>query len=210
MNMMLMRPLLLAGGVLLLSACGGKPAAEAEPAVEAEPAADATGTAVALRAADASGATPPASDPSAVAVIRRPAAGGVEAPSAADGTVQSIERVLGDGAAYQRVFTALQQAVKAGDIGAVAALVRYPLRVSVDGKARTVPDAAAFSRDYAKIITADIAQVIQQQTFDSVMVNQQGVMLGDGQVWITGVCTDKSCSRQDVKVSTIQTAPSTP
>ncbi|KAG1258223.1 hypothetical protein G6F65_015650 [Rhizopus arrhizus] len=41
------------------------------------------------------------------------------------------------------------------------------------------------------------------QDFGKVFVNQQGVMIGDGQVWLTGECLDKACARTEVKVGTI-------
>ncbi len=36
------------------------------------------------------------------------------------------------------------------------------------------------------------------------MVNDQGVMLGQGEMWINGVCLDTACKRVDVKIVTIQ------
>jgi hypothetical protein len=29
-------------------------------------------------------------------------------------------------------------------------------------------------------------------------------MIGDGEVWITGFCRDKSCKQSDIKIGTIQ------
>ncbi len=29
-------------------------------------------------------------------------------------------------------------------------------------------------------------------------------MIGDGEVWITGFCRDKSCRQSDIKIGTIQ------
>lgn len=115
-----------------------------------------------------------------------------------------IERVLGDAAAYETVFIALQQGVARGDRAAVAALMRYPLRVDVAGKQRQIRDAATFEREYDSIVTRNVARTIAAQSFDTVFANQQGVMIGNGQVWLNGICGDAACARSDVRVVSIQ------
>ena len=142
-------------------------------------------------AAPAAPATPPEAD----APTSEPAQGDARA---------RIERVLGDAAAYEKVFTDLQQGVARGDQAAVAALMRYPLRVDVAGKARQVRDAATFEREYDSIVTRGVARTIAAQSFDTVFVNQQGVRIGNGQVWINGTCVDAACARSDVRVVSIQ------
>lgn len=115
-----------------------------------------------------------------------------------------IERVLGDAAAYEKVFTALQLGVASGDRARVAALMRYPLRVDVAGAQRQIRDAATFEREYDSIITGNVARTIAAQNFDTVFASQQGVMIGNGQVWINGTCVDAACARSDVRVVSIQ------
>ncbi|KAG1477546.1 hypothetical protein G6F54_014071 [Rhizopus delemar] len=61
-----------------------------------------------------------------------------------------------------------------------------------------------FQRNYEKIITPAVVKAMSGQDFGKVFVNQQGVMIGDGQVWLTGECLDKACARTEVKVGTIQ------
>lgn len=120
-------------------------------------------------------------------------------------TSESIQEVLGDSAQYRKVITAFQAAVRTHDPGAVAALVRYPITVTVIGKGRrTIRDSAAFVGAYDRIITPAIAAAVQGEKYDALMVNYQGVMLGNGEVWINGTCRDASCSASDVKVITIQ------
>jgi len=138
-----------------------------------------------------------------------PAEAGPNAPAdaAAPGTGDArgrIERVLGDADQYETVFKALQQGVAGDDRAAVAALMRYPLRVDTGGSKREVPDAATFQREYERIITAPVARAISAQSFDTVFANQQGVMIGNGQAWLNGTCLDKACSRTDVKVVALQ------
>ena len=118
----------------------------------------------------------------------------------------SIDRLLGDHAKYQAVIEAYQQAVTRGDKAAVAALVDYPLQVDIDGSRTAIRDASAFVQDYDRIITPAIARTIEAQKYSELMVNSQGVMFGNGETWINGVCKKGSadCGEFEVKVVTIQ------
>ena len=49
-----------------------------------------------------------------------------------------------------------------------------------------------------------MVKAVSAQDFGKVFVNQQGVMIGDGQVWLSGQCLDAACTRTEVKVITIQ------
>ncbi len=120
---------------------------------------------------------------------------------------EQIDRLLGDHVAYRRVFDALQQAVAHDDAAAVADLVSFPITVSVDGKLIIVKNAARFGALYEKIMTPAVARAITGTAYDEVMVNSQGVMLGDGQAWISGICRDAACSQSEVKVIKLQSAP---
>lgn len=195
---------------LLLAACSQAPAPAADDAVAPPPM---SGPAPPAGDADRTEAPAPA-EPTAPFVPQDAAStpaveSGPNAPAdaAAQGAGENrarIERVLGDAGQYEQVFKSLQQAVASGDRAAVAALVRYPLKVGTQGASREVSDAATFQREYDRIITAPVARAIAAQSFDTVFVNQQGVMIGSGQVWINGTCVDQACTHSDVKVGTIQ------
>lgn len=114
---------------------------------------------------------------------------------------QRIDQVLGDAAQYEAVFNAFQKAVNGGDRAAVVEEVRFPLNIANGAK---ITGPGEFQRNYERILTPAVRKAIAAQKFDDVMVNQQGVMLGDGQVWLNGTCLDQACSRTEVKVVTIQ------
>ena len=103
---------------------------------------------------------------------------------------------------------AYQKAVAEGDKAAVAALVNYPLAVTLDGKQTSIPDAMAFVGHYDQIVTPAIASVIKAQKYPELMVSGKGVMFGNGETWINGICRPDSadCSEFDVKVIAIQPA----
>ncbi|WP_459040875.1 hypothetical protein [Stenotrophomonas sp. PSU-St19] len=170
---------------LLLAACS-QPAPPAKPAVDAPP------------PMEASAAATPASEPAKAAAEP---AGAVPAEVSAEDARARIETLLGDAAQYEKVFNAFKTAVVGGDRAAVVEEVRFPLNIS-GGKKITGP--GEFQRNYEKIITPAVVKAVSGQDFSKVFVNQQGVMIGDGQVWLNGQCLDQACTKTEVKVITIQ------
>lgn len=191
---------------LLLAACS-QPAPPAADAAAAAPTSPPTTTTTPSEDAPAAGMSPDAvATPAEAAAQTTPATAAPEASAdSSDGDVrQRIERLLGDAPRYEAVFTALQKGVAAHDATAVAALPLYPVNVNVGGKKRKVADAATFEREYDRIITADIARTITEQKLDDVFVNWQGVMLGNGQIWINGICPANDCTKAKVGIVTVQ------
>ncbi|WP_447933904.1 hypothetical protein [Stenotrophomonas lactitubi] len=187
--------------VLLLAACS-------QPASPPEPAADAPPPMTGATPAEAAASTTPdavAAPQAAAEHAKDAAAAPANAPSpvepAADDARARIETLLGDAAQYEKVFNAFKTAVVAGDRPAVVEEVRFPLNIS-GGKKITGP--GEFQRNYEKIITPAVVKAVSAQDFGTLFVNQQGVMIGDGQVWLNGECLDKACTRTEVKVITIQ------
>jgi hypothetical protein len=123
------------------------------------------------------------------------------APTALD---KSIDLSVGDHVKVHTILTQLQQSVASHNASAVATLVHYPIKVNPGKKPFTVKNEKAFTKDYDRIITHDIQDAILKQKYENLFVNSQGAMIGDGEVWITGFCRDKSCKLSDIKIGTIQ------
>lgn len=117
---------------------------------------------------------------------------------------KSIDLSVGNHLKVQRLLTDLQQSVSQHNAAAVAALVHYPIKVNPGKHPITIKNPKAFIKDYDRIITPDIAAAIYKQKYDALFVNSQGVMIGDGEVWITSFCLDKNCKNSDIKIGTIQ------
>ena len=177
-----MRTIAVLISALMLAACS-QPAPPAEPAVDAPP------------PMEANAAATPAAEPAASA----PVAPAAEVP--AEDARARIDAVLGDAAQYETVFNAFKAAVVSGDRAAVVEEVHFPLNIA-GGKKITGP--GEFQRSYEKIITPAVVKAVSEQDFGKVFVNQQGVMIGDGQVWLNGQCLDQACTKTEVKVITIQ------
>ena len=119
----------------------------------------------------------------------------------------AIDNNLGDHEKYQAVIKALQNAVAAADAASVAALVDYPISVEIDGKATIIKDERDFVARYKGFMTAQIANAIVATKYSDLLVNSKGVMFGQGQAWLNGICKDDACKALDVKLVTLQPSP---
>jgi len=117
---------------------------------------------------------------------------------------KSIDLSVGDHVKVQHILTQLQAAVAKHNAAAVADLVHYPIKVNPGKKPFIIKNEKAFIKDYDRIITQDIQDAIFKQKYENLFVNSQGAMIGDGEVWITSFCRDKSCKQSDIKIGTIQ------
>jgi hypothetical protein len=125
-------------------------------------------------------------------------------PAALSALDKSIDLSVGDHVKVHQLLTQLQAAVAKHDVATVASLVNYPIKVNPGNKPFVVKNEKAFIKDYDRIITQDIQAAIFKQKYENLFVNSQGAMIGDGEVWITGFCRDKSCRQSDIKIGTIQ------
>jgi hypothetical protein len=89
--------------------------------------------------------------------------------------------------AYASFLARLQSAIRTGNRDAVIKLVRIPLRVNSNGKSQIYRDVASVERDYDRIFTPAVRQAILNQRFESLFGRDQGVMIGNGQVWFDHV-----------------------
>lgn len=123
-------------------------------------------------------------------------------------TDAAVDNALGDHTAYRAAFDAIQEAVADDDKTGFAAWVSYPIALTADGEAMTIEDAAQFEEHYDLILTDEIKAAIADQKWQDLFVNYQGIMFGNGQVWLNGICKDDKCAEFDVKIITIQSTAS--
>lgn len=126
-------------------------------------------------------------------------------------TDAAVDSALGDHTVYRAAFDAIQTAVAEDDKAGFAAWVSYPIALTADGEEATIEDAAQFEADYDLILTDEIKAAISEQKWQDLFVNYKGIMFGNGQVWLNGICKDDACAAFDARVVTIQsTADITP
>lgn len=97
----------------------------------------------------------------------------------------------------------LQQAVKSDSAAEVAKLVSFPLRVNgLAGKNRKL-NAAQFAKEYASVFTPAIKATVLKQEAKTLFRKSEGAMMGDGEVWLSGICEDSKCVKSQIKVISV-------
>jgi hypothetical protein len=93
-----------------------------------------------------------------------------------------------DKEAFIRFYYAFKRAVAKDDRKAVAGMVSYPL-TAVGLKNRQIPlkRPADLVAHYAAVFPACMRQAVLSQRISRIFCRDQGVMFGDGEVWIAGV-----------------------
>lgn len=116
----------------------------------------------------------------------------------------TIDGVLGDHEPYAEAFAAIQTAVADYEAEAVARWVAYPFSASIDGETHAIAGAEDFVMHYDEIVTEEVRETVTNQRYEDLFVNAEGVMLGNGQMWLNGVCSDDGCSETDVRIVAIR------
>jgi hypothetical protein len=114
-----------------------------------------------------------------------------------------IEQVHGNEAAFKAGFEALQYAVTADDRETVAALMKYPFRLTIGGERSRITSDTKWLARYDEVMTPEIKAVILDQAYDTLLVTEDGVMLGNGEVWMVPVCAGRRCQQTVWLVSAI-------
>jgi len=116
----------------------------------------------------------------------------------------AIETNFGDAEPFVEAFDAIQAAVEADDAETFASWISYPFRVTVDGESYVFEGEDGVVDHYASMMTDEIKSAIVDQQFKDLFVNAEGVMFGDGQLWLTGICQNEPCDIFDVRIITVQ------
>ncbi|MER9336477.1 hypothetical protein NKJ06_21195 [Mesorhizobium sp. M0293] len=138
----------------------------------------------------------------ALGLISAIGAGSALAQSVAD-VNSNLDTLFGNHAQYQTFFDQLKKAVGSDAKATVATMFDYPFQARIKGKALKIRDAKQFVADYDQIITGKVKAAVVKQTYGTLFANSQGVMIGDGEVWFSGICSDNSCKQQTVRITAI-------
>ena len=112
----------------------------------------------------------------------------------------NLDSLFGDHKPYEEFFAKLKKAVADGDKETVASMIDYPFQARLKGKAVKIRDQKHFVADYDQVVTAKVKDAVAKQTYPTLFANWQGVMIGDGEVWFNGICSDNSCKQQTVRI----------
>jgi hypothetical protein len=116
-------------------------------------------------------------------------------PALAQDTDARLDTVFGEHETFRDAFDALTAAVREGDSATVASLVKYPFEITIDGEEYTLGNENEFIGWYEDIFTPAMTKVVAEQSYDTLFVNQDGVMFGNGELWLSAICIDNACNR---------------
>lgn len=97
----------------------------------------------------------------------------------------------------------LKKAVESDDKAYLSDVAQYPLRYFESKKRGSVRGPAQFSKKYKVIFTDKIKRAIENQQYQDLFVNSEGIMLGNGEVWISGIVENTTPPKTDIKIIAI-------
>jgi uncharacterized protein YbaA (DUF1428 family) len=97
-----------------------------------------------------------------------------------------------DAAQVTAFLKSLQTSVAVGNRVKVATLVHFPLRVWVEGEETVIDNESEFQARYSRIFDADVKKAIADAKVDTLVANQQGVMVDNGRVWFRPLAEHKN------------------
>jgi hypothetical protein len=87
--------------------------------------------------------------------------------------------------AQEKTFVqALKVAISNNDKHWVATHVLYPITEDINGRAVEIKNSTQFEKRYNDIITGNVKNAVITQDLNNLFTNSQGVMIGNGQIWI--------------------------
>lgn len=85
---------------------------------------------------------------------------------------------------FETTFNTIKNLVAKNKKSEVANHVSYPITVKINGKKVKISNKSQFVKNYNKIITPKVKKAFLNQNIGNSFVNYQGVMVGNGEVWL--------------------------
>lgn len=94
----------------------------------------------------------------------------------------------------ETTFLIIKTAMAAGDDVKIAELVKYPIRVNLEGQEILIKDQHEFLDHYEKIFDQKFSTTLFEMDETNLTLLPNGIQVGNGQLWFNYFCTDLSCS----------------
>ena len=105
-----------------------------------------------------------------------------------------IEEMHGDLTGFNDAFGIVTTAMAEGDLQRLAAFADYPLLVHNGDNTYNVESGDDFVDNIQDYVTDETQQIVANQRYDQLFVNGDGVMFGDGAMWMARACDNDDCS----------------
>ena len=120
-----------------------------------------------------------------------------------DDVNQQIDTVLGAHEIYQTAIETIQQALVDGNVDGIAGYIPFGEPIKVNGADVVIADEADLAARFGELFNPKVVAAVTGQDYAKLLVNQDGIMFGSGELWITGVCLDDTCAEFFVNISAI-------
>jgi hypothetical protein len=100
-------------------------------------------------------------------------------------------------------FYELKQKTTRRDAVSICSMISYPLRASSGG----IRNEATCRERFDELFNRRVVDAITSQKYEDLFVRDQGVMIGSGEVWISGICKDDECRDHSLKMVAINNTP---
>ena len=121
----------------------------------------------------------------------------------ADDVNAQIDTVLGPHEIYQTAIETIQKALAEGNIDGIAGYIPFGEPIKVNGEDVVIADEADLNDQFETLFNDKVINAVTGQDYGSLFVNQDGIMFGDGELWISGICIDDACADVFVNISAI-------
>jgi hypothetical protein len=106
----------------------------------------------------------------------------------------------------------LKDAVARNDRPKVAFLVQYPTMVSLNGRGQpfAINDPETFVKNYDAIMNKRVLAALKEAEVSNLFANSQGVSIGRGEIWFSGLCENgqlQGCREFVVRITKINNHP---
>ncbi|SIQ17588.1 hypothetical protein SAMN05880582_1011006 [Rhizobium sp. RU20A] len=105
-----------------------------------------------------------------------------------------IEAMHGNMDDFWQTFDGLRESARGHDAESIAAFAEYPLTVNANGETYDIQSARDFVDNFDAIVTQDTLDAITGVDIGDLLVNGDGVAIGDGTVWLAAICDNSDCS----------------
>jgi hypothetical protein len=114
-----------------------------------------------------------------------------------------LDALFGTHRPYEQFLDHLKRSTASKDWPDIATLIAYPIHVSVMRRRFEIKSPREFLARASKIMTPKVIEAVQSQPYSSIFANAHGVMIGDGEVWFSGICGNSSCTDAPIKITAI-------
>jgi hypothetical protein len=118
-------------------------------------------------------------------------------------TNSTLDSLFGAHAPYEKFLEVLKAEINAQDWSAIADQVAYPLTVKVSGRRLHLDSRNQFLAQVKLILTPKVRLAIEAQHYDALFANANGVMIGNGELWYAGICSNTNCGNPSIKIIAI-------